>query len=127
MPERVELARPFAVVAGDGGISAFDTEAEAQERATRWGKHCADDGPCLVVRLTAERVEEPLPEAKSGWEWDACKDHDGDVLVRRKVKGAMRPYIWVALADPDKSAWEELVPPCDHAHVAALLRREGVE
>lgn len=128
MPNRVELARPFAVVDRHGREACwgFTSEAEARAAAARYDVADAHKAPHTVVRLTAERVEEPIPEAKSGWEYAVTgrpfpgAAEDGlHLLVSRDGEplfSLTRPY----------HGWKRKVPPCDHAHVAALLKREGV-
>jgi hypothetical protein len=116
----VELARPFAVVDRVGGVSYYEFEQSAHIKAKELAVTLPEYSPYIVVRLTAERVEEPIPEAKSGWEWRAIRTDCG-VRLDRGEWG-----LWVEYQNM-RYAWRQNVPPVDHAHVEALLKREGVD
>jgi hypothetical protein len=116
--ERVELARPFAVVDQSGYFTVHADEADARETVERYDELYPRLAPHTFVRLTAERVEEPIPEVV-GPSGTRYRWRNGFVELQER-----EPYGhgWVALAG-------EMVAlsRVDLTTVAALLRREGGE
>jgi len=137
------IAELEEVLTAVSGFNVFQHQADAELGALvrRWRDHPERSvGSMEVADLTlgqlalfvncldslaASREAEQGVEGPSGWRWRVVRTMHGDLLLEKAWEAGEWEGHCFAHYRGGCRDWREEVPPCDHAHVAALIERHG--